>query len=130
MNLLSLLVLSAALEAGITDGAVYQYRPETALVTVPPCYATFEVGAELGPVFFETSLRTDMWPLALNSWTPIQSTYSIGGGLDFGPLRVGYEHSCFHPMQAYATVLPESKQAVPGWEGAYDRFYLRLEVKR
>lgn len=130
MNLLPLLVLSAALEFGVTDGGVYQYRPEFAMRDVPPFYATVEFGGELGAVFFETSVRTDMFPERLTNWLPIQMTYAIGGGVELGPLRFGYEHACFHPMQVYATVMPESRQAVPGWEGSYDRFYVRMEVKR
>lgn len=127
---LSILALSAALEFGATTGGVYQYRPYAALHDVPPYYGTFEFGAEAGPAFFESSIRTDMFPEKLNNWKPIQMTYTIGGGIKLGALRFGYEHSCFHPMQTYATVMPESKQAVPGWEGAYDRFYVRAEVKR
>ena len=126
--MISILLLMASLEFGMTQGSLLQYRPYFVNQEVPPCYATFEGSAEYKGFFLTGSVRTDMLMKEISNWYPIQSTYMIGGGFRNKRITIGFEHACFHPMMPYATMMPRDMQAVPKWEGAYDRVYVRITL--
>ena len=124
------LVFSAALEFGVTNGSVVQYRPMGLSNEIPPTYAEFDFGAQYKHIFFDTSVRTDMFYKSITNWDPTQITFAIGGGIKINCVTIGFEHSCFHPMMtySYATVMPEERQVVPGWEGSCDTLYIRIQI--
>lgn len=128
MMFLSLLALSASLEFGFIDGGVVQYKPEVVPSYSIPFYSTFEIQAQTKYLYFGSSVRTEMFPANVFSWTPTQVTYNIKTGLIFEHFVFGYEHSCFHPIMPYATTMIEERQVVPSFEGYYDRFYVRMEI--
>jgi len=53
-------------------------------------------------------------------------TYVFNAGLDLGNVRLGYEHSCFHPIQSYATII--GNEIKPKYEGAYNKFFVRIST--
>lgn len=127
MNILSAIVLSGFLEVGAWSGGVVQYeRPDyyEASFFEYPIYTELAINATLNPITIESSIRCDMYnanhPL---SFSPFQNTYSIGARLDFGNMRIGYSHICYHPMQAYSFI---RDQIIPKYEGATDVAYIRL----
>ena len=122
------LILSAALQLGIAQGAPVLYENAAfSPVDFPPAYATFEVRAETGPVFIETFVRTDMQALAFTDWLPNQVTYQVGAGVELGPLTAGWKHTCYHPVAVFMTM--SGYDLFPASEGGTDDFYLRIEIK-
>jgi len=130
LELFQMFVLSAALEFGVTNGNAVQYRPADVSNATPPTYAQLDFGIDYKVVFFDTSVRTDMFYKDITNWSPVQVTFAIGGGIKYKGFTIGYEHSCFHPITTYnyATIVPASKQVIPGWEGSIDRLYIRIQL--
>jgi len=102
----------------------------------PPAYADVggsylvEIGAEAswGPLFAGGSMQVPVWQIAgqLNFWpTQLVSTTDIG--LEVGPARLGWRHTCAHPVTPYL-VMWRDGQLTPRWDSAYDLIYLRLEA--
>lgn len=89
-----------------------------------------EIGAEAswGPLFAGGSLQVPVWKDAgqLSFW-PTQLVSATDIGLELGPARLGWRHTCAHPVMPY---LPfwQGNQLVPGWDSYTDLVYLRLSV--
>lgn len=47
-------------------------------------------------------------------------------GIESGGFTMGYEHSCYHPMQPYATIIGD--EIKPKYEGGYNKFFIRFEI--
>ena len=125
MNLFGLAVM-LYLELGAMSGGVIQYEPSPIVNEVPPLYAEFGIRGEAGWFFAEGKLSTDFRAISINSYTPTQETYVVGFGVEIGPLTIGYEHSCFHPIMPYLTSMRGRYQVTPYFEGGYDRTYVRF----
>ena len=41
-------------------------------------------------------------------------------------VQIGFEHSCFHPMQPYATIIDSNIK--PSYEGGYNKFFVRIST--
>ena len=120
------LSLMLYLELGAMSGGVIQYEPTPIMSDVPPLYAEFGIRGEAGWFFAEGKISTDFRARSITSYTPTQETYAIGFGVEIGPLTVGYEHSCFHPVTPYLTSMRERYQVTPYFDGAYNRTYVRF----
>lgn len=126
MNILSAIVLSGFLEVGAWNGGVVQYeRPDyfEASFFEYPIYTEMDINATLKPFTIESSIRCDMYMNGLTTYEPFQNTYTIGARFDFGNMRMGYSHTCFHPMQAYAFV---RDTIMPRFEGYTNNIYIRF----
>lgn len=122
------LVLSAFLQIGALNGAAYIYSPPYELVQTPPCYAELGGKAAASVLYIDGAVRTLMQPTSITSWYPEQMTYKIGAGLDFGWLKIGWEHECYHPIAPYT--MQFDHQLWPKTEGATDDFFIRFEIKK
>ncbi len=123
------LLLSAALEAGLLSGGVYNYGNYNAKMgMIDAMYTTLSATASLGPAYAGGAMECYFTPLALTAFKPFQMTFIFNAGLDFGNLKIGYEHSCFHPMNPYATIF--DNEIKPKYEGGYDKFFVRIETDK
>lgn len=122
------LILSAALQFGIMNGAAYCMKPNDVVefVECPPLYATLSVDARCGIFFANASVRTDMWMMSLTNYDPYDLSFQIGGGISIGPLVFGICHTCYHPMTTYS--IQAGYRIVPYSEGATDDLYIRLNI--
>jgi len=44
-----------------------------------------------------------------------------------GGVQIGFEHSCFHPMQPYATII--GNEIKPKYEGGYNKIFIKMSTK-
>lgn len=121
------LLLSAFLQVGMLSGNATIYQPPKQMNILDlPCYATLGARADWGPLFAETSVRTDMQPASLTDWMPDEMAYSIGAGIEAHGVTLGIKHTCYHPVMPYMTY--EGYKIVPSFEGATNDLYLRVEI--
>jgi hypothetical protein len=120
-------VLSAFLQLGMLSGGAVMYEPpQQILVNDLPCYATLGVRADYGMFFAEGAIQTDMKPVSIGDWFPTQETYSIGCGISYKFVTLGFRHVCYHPMTPYMVYSYDI--ITPSFEGATNDLYLRLEI--
>ena len=119
------LILTAALEAGFLSGGLYNYSTiNQDWEGVGAIYTTLEAKAQYKSVYVGGQMDSYFTPIAWNAYSPFQMTFIIRAGLDFGNVKLGYEHSCFHPMQPYASFI--GNEIKPKYEGGYDKFFIRI----
>lgn len=126
MNLWYSLIVSASLWL---SGGEAQYAPPE-WIDASNLIST-EIGATIGygPIFGYTSVITTMFPEdGRMSFSPQDNTYVIGGGLTIGPVTLGIEHECWHPMVAYQWV-PSRSQIIPNYEGGGTRAYVKIVIE-
>lgn len=137
MNLLALLVVSYSLTLGADSGAflAYQVDPLTQQ-PVHALYSDLQADVSLGPVYAGGGVRTDMTPLSLTDWDPLQLTFSARAGLRFTlapglEAEIGWQHDCYHPMNTYSTaqLLNGQTLAIPRFEGSVDDFHLTIKSR-
>lgn len=122
------LLLSAALEFGFLSGGVYNYHAHNAeWEDIGTLYANTSTTVTYKTLYITGAMECYFTPLAWNNYSPFQMTYIVGVGVKLENIELGYEHSCFHPMQPYATVV--GNEIKPKYEGAYNRFFVRIETK-
>ncbi len=118
------IVLSAALEAGFVSGGVYNYSQSNNWINVGALYTSLEATVEYGHLYVGGGMDCYFVPLSLTNYMPFQMTYTLDAGLKFGDFQIGYEHSCYHPTQVYATIM--GNEIKPKYEGGYNRFFIRF----
>lgn len=119
------LILCAALEAGFVSGGAYNYHAQnhsTALVDA--LYTTLEASVHYRALYIGGAMDCYFTPIDLMHFSPFQMTYVFKAGLESGNVKLEYEHSCYHPMQPYATII--GNEIKPKYEGGYDRVYIRI----
>ncbi len=77
----------------------------------------------LDMVFVNTTLRTDIRPHNLLSWSPFWVTYDIALGVRLGIVEIGFRHYCTHPIQPYLT---SYNLKIPTIEGSFEELYVRI----
>lgn len=121
------LLLSAALETGFLSGGAYNYQSRNAdWVGVGALYTDLEAYVRYEQLYVGGSVITYFTPAGLANFSPFQMTYIFGIGIESGGFTMGYEHSCYHPMQPYATII--GTEIKPLYEGNYDKFFMRFEL--
>ena len=65
-------------------------------------------------------------PITLTNYAPFQMTFIFNAGYKTGGVQIGFEHSCFHPMQPYATIIDSNIK--PSYEGGYNKFFVRIST--
>lgn len=125
------LILSAFLQFGILNGgAVVADKPTVDglnFAYFPPAYATLGIEARYSFLYFETSIRTDMWAIQLDNWDPFDVAFQIGGGIKLDDwLTIGIRHTCYHPITTYGVV--EDYMLLPNSEGACNDIFVRVEL--
>jgi len=65
-------------------------------------------------------------PITLTNYDPFQMTSIFNAGYKTGGVQIGFEHSCFHPMQPYATIIDSNIK--PSYEGGYNKFFVRIST--
>ncbi len=121
------LLLSAFIQFGCLSGASAVYEPPyQTLQEMPMNYIDMGVRGDIGPLYIEGSVRTDVNAVSLTEWSPTQETYKIGAGLVLGPMIVAWEHTCFHPMMPYMEW--QGYMVIPASEGWADDYYVRFDI--
>lgn len=126
------IVLMMALELGwLPEGTMLMYEPTQAQVVSNWTYAEFSARAAMGPVFAEGRMRSTQGMLGDEvGWPGVGFTtdgmlYEVGGGVEVGPLTVGFRRMCTHPVMAYLPV----RGGEPIWEGWYGEVYARAKLE-
>jgi len=60
------------------------------------------------------------------SYAPVWATYDSDLGAEIGPVRIGWRHSCTHPIQPYVSMVGAS---VPELEGGFGQIYVRYQME-
>lgn len=66
-------------------------------------------------------------PITLTNYDPFQMTFIFNAGYKTGGVQIGFEHSCFHPMQPYATII--GNEIKPKYEGGYNKIFIKMSTK-
>lgn len=126
------LLLASWLTLGwMPQGGLVVYDPPSFVDVGGSCIV--ELGAEVtwGPLFAGGSMLAPIWQYdqALNFWpTQLVSTTDIG--LEVGPIRLGWRHTCAHPVTPYLPVIGwQDGQLVPRWDSAFDLLYLTISTR-
>ena len=61
------------------------------------------------------------------NYSPFQMTFLVNAGIKIENIQIGYEHSCYHPLQPYITFF--KYEVIPKYEGSYNRFFIRIKAK-
>ena len=118
------LILCAALEAGFVHGGIFNYSDINKSFAFDALYTTLEASLHYKALYVGGAMDCYFTPLDLTHFSPFQMTYIFRAGLESGNVKLEYEHSCFHPMQPYATII--GNEIKPKYEGGYDRVYIRI----
>lgn len=121
-------LLSAALEMGIVNGGFFNYTKKPIDVeTFVPLYTSLEADVSTGPLYIGGKMVCYFTPMDIFNYYPFQMTFIFNAGLHFDNVQIGYEHSCFHPMQPYATIM--KYEIKPIFEGGFNKFFVRIETE-
>jgi hypothetical protein len=115
------------LQLGTQDGHSLLYEePEFLLEAYPPLYATLEFKGTVGVTFFEAFVRTDMKARNWDQWIPHQMTYQLGAGIELKNVKIGWSHTCYHPMMPF--MVYHRYVLLASSEGSVNDFYVRFSV--
>lgn len=122
------LLFCAALETGFISGGLFNYQAQNeSWRDVGALYTTLEASVHYENLYVGGAMDCYFTPTSLTNYSPFQMTYVFNAGMDFDNVKIGYEHSCFHPMQPYATVM--GNEIKPKYEGGYNKFFVRITTK-
>lgn len=121
------LLFSAALEAGFLGGGMFNYNQQNVKwFDIGALYTDLEAKVELAPFYVGGAVITYFTPISITNYSPFQMTYIFNAGVETETFKLGYEHSCFHPMNPYATIIGD--EIKPKYEGGYNKFFMRFEI--
>jgi hypothetical protein len=124
------LILCAALEAGFVSGGAFNYQARNTAwskAEIGALYTTLEASAHYSALYVGGAIDCYFTPETLTNFSPFQMTFIFNAGLKSGNVEIGYEHSCFHPMQPYATII--GNEIKPKYEGGYDKLFVRIATE-
>jgi len=123
------ILLAAWLTLGwLPQGGLVVYDPPALIDVSGSFLVDMGVEATWGPIFAGGSLIVPVWKAeGLNFW-PSQLISTTDMGLELGPVRLGWRHTCAHVVAPYLPLVSwRDGQLVPRWDSAYDMVYLRME---
>jgi len=126
---LALISLNYNITLGTYSGGFVQYQPLAYVDIGNPLFVNFGGDVQIGPVFMGGAIRTDFNMVSITNYSPFQNTYTFNAGLRFGPVEVGYTHTCYHPSDPYYMqyILSNIAIPIPASEGAVDVFYVMVK---
>ena len=133
MTLASILFAGWMTLAWLPSGGLELYdNPVPEVLTLDGSFYT-ELGAEAtwGLFFAGGAIKTPMWwDSTASSFWPFQAEYTVDAGMKWKDARLGWTHTCWHPVVPGMTLWQwASWQVTPRWEGAYDAIYLTIGRK-
>lgn len=118
-------ILSVALEFGFIDGGIFNYSSQNkAWKDIGALYTSLDVTAKSGVFYIGGGMDSYFTPKTIINYMPFQMTFIFNAGLDFGNVKLGYEHVCEHPMQPYVTIM--GNEIKPKYEGGYNKIFIRI----
>ena len=122
------LLFSAALETGFVSGGIYNYSMRNIdFIDIGALYTSLSAQVSYKALYIGGQMESYFTPVNIINYSPFQMTFLFRAGLDFGNVKLGYEHSCFHPMQPYATII--GNEIKPKYEGGYNKIFVRITLK-
>jgi len=126
---MSWLLLLFYIELGsVVDNEWVMYEAASDLHQSPQYYTELGARAEMfDHLFIEGMVKTRMYSRNDNyTYRPFTDEYTIGMGLMFGNIEVGFRHFCTHP------VIPYIETVSPGirYEGGYEELYIIFDTRR
>ena len=126
--LFKIFLLTAALEMGIVNGILCNYTRSTPSIDdINPLYTSLEADVSISLFYVGGKMLCYFVPDVITNYVPFQMTFVFNAGIKFDSVKIGYEHSCFHPMQTYASII--DYEIKPKYEGGYNRFFIRFSTK-
>lgn len=131
MNWASLVFLGWLQLAYLPSGAIVLYEnpfPETMDVAGS---GLVDLGVEVtwGIFFAGGAVRIPIWAESGKlSFFPTQLESTVDAGITWEGLRIGWTHTCAHPVVPNLSNLQWSgRQITPRWDSGYDMIYLRIQ---
>jgi len=122
------LFLIASLEFGFINGGVHNYNYYNATWNgVEALYANLQTEVSYKCFYINGEVNTFFTPITLTSYVPFQMDYTIELGIKLDSVQLAYEHSCFHPISPYSTII--GNEIKPKYEGGLDKIYIKISTK-
>lgn len=122
------LLFAASLELGGMFGGVYNY-PAVEPIVMIPFYTTMTGEVSYNGLYIGGQMDCYFVALEVTNFSPFQNTYVFKAGYRNDKMTVGFEHTCYHPMQTYqAVMITEGREWKPVFEGAVERVFVRFAL--
>jgi len=121
------LIFAASLELGGMFGGVYNYPAVDPIVMVP-FYTTMEAEVSWNGLYVGGQMDCYFVAKTVTNFSPFQNTYVLKAGYRNGPMTVGFEHTCYHPMQTYQPLITTSREWKPKFEGAVEKVFVKFSL--
>lgn len=122
-----ILFLVTSLELGFVNGGIMNYSlSNIEWINVGALYTKLDTTINYKNLFIVGQIDTYFTPISWNNYYPFQLNFILKTGFKYENLLFGYEHSCFHPMQPYATIM--DYEIKPKYEGGYNKFYIQFKL--
>lgn len=130
MMFFKVLLLAASLEFGAVQGSAINYNSSSypwMMDNDIALYTELKADAQYKGFYAGGSMRNYFTPETLTNYVPFQMDFTFEAGFRTGAFQVGYEHTCFHPMQPYATII--GNEIKPKYEGGYNKIFIKMSTK-
>lgn len=126
--LLSSLILTLGLELSMFPFSTLQlYEPVRSMQDAPSFSVRYSTELLVNKhIFLRGYIDIGEDPSMIRRFTLTTGQYSVSAGFLMGPLEVGYEHLCFHPLLTYIPLHPDTHVL---YEGAIERVYVKATLK-
>ena len=129
MMFFKVLLLAASLEFGAVQGSAFNYAgpyPEQMMRNDVALYTALNADVSYHGFYLGGGMRNFFTPETLVNYVPFQMDFTFEAGYRAGAFQIGYEHTCFHPMQPYATFIEQ--EIKPKYEGGYNKIFVRIQT--
>lgn len=125
---ISSLILTLGLELSVFPFSTLQlYEPVRSMQDTPSFSVRYSTELLVNKhIFLRGYIDIGEAPSSNAMFALTAGQYSVSVGFLAGPIEVGYEHLCFHPLIAYIPMKPE---VTPLYEGAIERVYIKATLK-
>jgi len=130
MLFFNILLLSASLECGVLQGSAFNYNamnPECYRFNDIAFYTNLHADVDYKGIYLGGGMICYLTPESITNYVPFQMTYIFETGYKNDVFQLGFEHSCFHPIQPYATII--GTEIKPVYEGGYNKIFVRISTR-
>ena len=129
MIFFQILALAASLEFGALQGSSFNYNdrnPDFYQFHDIALYTTLKADATYRGFYIGGGMENYFTPESFTNYIPFQMDFTFEAGYRSGPVKIGFEHTCYHPMQPYATII--GNEIKPKYEGGYNKLFIRIST--
>ena len=130
MIFFKILALSASLEFGAIQGSAINYNAKSNRWMMDKdiaLYTTLNADISYQGFYIGGAMQNYFTPESLTNYIPFQMDFTFEAGYRNGPVQIGFEHTCYHPMQPYATII--GNEIKPKYEGGYNKIFIKMSTE-